>query len=248
MASVRLWILAGLLLVSACGVAVAGEPDDTDEEALRIVEEVDKIMGLDDIKSLQRMTVYRKDGSAREYVISVMTSGKERAFAEIVEPAREKGRQMLKLGDVVWSYLPSVKKSIRVSGRSKFMGGDFENNDVLRLNLVDDYVPTIAEDLSSQYVLELEGRDLGLTYAKVRIWVDKATFQPSRQEYFTISGKLVKSASFSEVRRFEGVTRPAIIEMHSALSPDKRTVLELIEFRKGVTNPDKLFRRSNLGK
>jgi outer membrane lipoprotein-sorting protein len=194
------------------------------------------------------MTVYRKDGSVREYVIDVMTSGTDRAFAEILEPSREKGRQMLKLGDVVWSYLPSVKKSIRVSGRSKFMGGDFENNDVLRLNLVEDYVPAIVEELPGQYVLELEGKNLSLTYAKIRVWVDKDTFQPTRQEYYAVSGMLVKSASFSDVRSFGGMKRPAVMEMYSALSPKKKTVLELIEFSKGVKNPDELFRRSSLGK
>jgi outer membrane lipoprotein-sorting protein len=243
-----LWVLIGLVSACAYGPALGDEPQDIDDEALRIVKEVDRIMGLEDIRSRQRMTIYRKDDSEREYVMDVMTSGTDRAFAEIIEPPREKGRQMLKLGDVVWSYLPSVKKSIRVAGRSKFMGGDFENNDVLRLDLVEDYVPRIAEDLPDQYVLELEGKDLSLTYAKVKIWVDKATFQPSRQEYFTISGKLVKSASFSEIRRFDGVTRPAVIEMRSALSPKKRTVLDLIEFSKGVKNPEKVFLRSNLGK
>jgi outer membrane lipoprotein-sorting protein len=194
------------------------------------------------------MTVHRKDGSARVYVMNVMTSGNDRAFAEIVEPPRERGRQMLKLGEVVWSYLPSVKKSIRVAGRARFMGGDFENNDILRLNLVEDYRPAIVAETSGQYVLELEGRNLSLTYAKIRVWVEKGTFQPVRQEYYAVNGELVKSASYGDVRSFGGLRRPAVMEMHSALSPKKRTVLELIDFRKGVKNPDSIFRRSNLGK
>ena len=37
------------------------------------------------------------------------------------------------------------------------MGGDFTNNDILRLKLIDDFMPKIVEDLPDQYVLELKG-------------------------------------------------------------------------------------------
>ena len=137
-----------IVLISSYSFAV-------DKDASRIVTEVEKILSMIDIKSEQLMTVYRKDGTQRPYKIQVMTSGKDKSFAEILSPPREKGRQVLKLGDIVWSYLPSVKKSIRISGRGSFMGGDFENNDVLRLDLVGDYTSEIIEDLNDQYVLGL---------------------------------------------------------------------------------------------
>lgn len=243
-------VVVGLLFLIMCSYGLAADKNtpDSDSSALKIIERVDEIMGLDDIRSTQKMTVHRKDGSVRVYLMNVMTSGRDKAFAEIIEPPREKGRQMLKLGEVVWSYLPSVKKSIRVSGRSKFMGGDFENNDILRLNLVEDYVPEIVEESPDQYVLELIGKNLGLSYAKIRVWVNKKNFQPVRQEYYTINDKLIKTSAYRDVRDFGGLNRPAVVEMFSALSPKKKTVLELIEFRKGVKNPDKIFRRSNLGK
>ena len=180
--------------------------------------------------------------------MNVMTSGTEKAFVEILAPPREKGRQMLKLGDIVWSYLPSVKKSIRVSGRGSFMGGDFENNDVLRLNLVDDYIPKIIEELPDQYVLGLKGRDLSLSYAKIKLWVRKDNFQPVRQEYFTLSDKLMKSVAYQDIRDFNGLKRPAKLVMQSALHPKQKTVLELMKFKKGVKNPSKIFRRSTLGR
>ena len=138
-----------------------------DKNALEIVTKVDQILGIADIKSVELMTVYRKDGSVRDYTLDVMTSGSDKAFAEILAPPREKGRQTLLLGDIVWSYLPSVKKSIRVSGRGSFMGGDFENNDVLRVNLLKDYTSEIIEELTDQYVLGLKGKDLSLSYAKI---------------------------------------------------------------------------------
>jgi outer membrane lipoprotein-sorting protein len=219
-----------------------------DKTAEQIVAQVDKILGLTDIKSVQTMTVYRKDGTVRLYKMNVMTKGDEKAFAEITAPPREKGRQTLKVGDVVWSYLPSVKKSIRVSGRGSFMGGDFENNDVLRLNLVRDYKAKITEELSDQYILSLKGTDLSLSYAKIKLWVRKSDSQPVKQEYYTISDKLIKSTIYEDIKDFGGCVRPARLVMQSALHPKQKTQLEIIKYKKGVKNPSSVFKRSNLGR
>lgn len=219
-----------------------------DNDASKIIIEVEKILSLIDISSEQIMTVHRKDGTIREYKMKVLTSGKDKSFAEILSPPREKGRQMLKLGDTVWSYLPSVKKSIRVSGRGSFMGGDFENNDVLRLNLVGDYTSKIMEELPDQYVLMLKGKDLSLSYAKIKMWVKKNDFQPIKQEYFTLTDKLIKSTFYQEIKNFDGLKRPSKLVMQSALSPKQKTVLEIQNFKHGEKNPSRIFRRSNLGK
>jgi len=213
-----------------------------------IIFELEKILTLENIDSIQTMIVYRTDGSVRPYEMRVMTSGKEKAFAEILDPPREKGRQMLKLGDVVWSYLPSVKKSIRVSGRGSFMGGDFENNDVLRLDLINDYQSTILEESTDHYILGLQGKDLSLSYAKIKIWVKKNDNQPIKQEYYTINDQLIKSTVYEDVRNFAGLKRPSRLVMQSALAPKQKTVLEIIKLDHGVKNPDSRFSRNELGK
>ena len=219
-----------------------------DKDTSKIVMEVERILSLENVKGYQKMTIYRKDGTARVYEMEIMTVGKEKTFLQILTPPREKGRQLLKLGDIVWSYLPSVKKSIRVSGRGAFMGGDFENNDVLRLNLVGDYTSKIIEELPDQYVLGLTGKDLSLSYAKIKLWVRKGDFQPVKQEYYTLTDKLIKSTSYQNIKDFSGLKKPAKQVMVSALNPKVRTILETMKFKGGVKNPSKRFRRSFLGK
>lgn len=219
-----------------------------DEDVSKIVMEVENILSLADIKSEQLMTVYRKDGTIRPYKMLALTSGKDKSFVELTSPPREKGRQVLRLGDVVWSYMPSVKKSIRVSGRGSFMGGDFENNDVLRLNLVGDYTAELLQESSDQYVLELKGKDLSLSYAKIKLWVRKDNYQPVKQEYFTLSNKLIKSTIYEDINEYGKYIRPSRMIMQSALNPKQKTILEIIKFEGGVKNPSRTFRRSNLGK
>ncbi|NNK84238.1 MAG: outer membrane lipoprotein-sorting protein, partial [Desulfobacterales bacterium] len=166
----------------------------------------------------------------------------------------------LRLGDVVWAYFPNkssiqnrtnrrLKTAIRVSGRETFMGGDFSNNDVLRMNLIDDYIPEIIDDLPDQYVLKLQGKDMSLTYATMRLWVRKGDFQPVRLETYSINDDLIKSIFYQDYRVFEGgLTRPGMLEVKSAILPKKKTFLEIIYLKRGVNNPAKRFRKTNLGK
>lgn len=237
-----------VLSITSAVILIASFCYSAENDVTAIVFEVEKILSLEDILSKQKMTVYRKDGSVRPYEMDVLTKGKDKTFAEILSPPREKGRQMLKLGDVVWSYLPSVKKSIRISGRGSFMGGDFENNDVLRLNLVGDYTAKILEELPDQYVLELKGKDLSLSYAKIKLWIRKVDYQAMKQEYYTLSDKLIKSTKYESIKDFHGHKRPAVLVMQSALSPKQKTILEILEIKRGVNNPSRKFRRSSLGK
>ena len=128
------------------------------------------------------------------------------------------------------------------------MGGDFENNDVLRLNLTGDYTSEIVEELPDQYVLGLKGKDLSLSYAKIKLWVRKDNFQPIKQEYYTLTDKLIKSTIYEDIKDFGGFKRPARLVMQSALYPKQKTILEIKKFKIGVKNPSKRFRRSGLGK
>ena len=254
--------IIGLFIFFACpyGFAANKEVPEVNNTAFEILQEVSKIMALDDSRSEQVMTVCREDGTIRQYRLRIMTSGRDKAFAEIIEPKKFMGRQFLRLGDTVWAYFPDrssiqsrtdrrLRTAIRVSGRETFMGGDFTYNDVLRLNLIGDYTSEIIEDLPDQYVLKLKGKDMKLTYAMLRLWVRKGDFQLIRMECYTISDELIKSVFYQDYRDFgEGLTRPGMLEMKSAILPKKKTFLEIIYLKRGVNNPAKRFRKANLGK
>jgi outer membrane lipoprotein-sorting protein len=255
--------IIGLLMFFTCSYGVAINKDvsegNQDVTAIDVINRVSKIMSIEDSRSEQVMTVCRENGTIRQFRLRIMTSGRDKAFAEIIEPKQFLGRQFLRLGDVVWAYFPDSSnlrtrserrtvQAIRVSGRETFMGGDFTNNDVLRLNLIDDYASEIIEDLPDLYVLKLKGKDLKLAYATLRLWVRKGDFQPIRMESYTISDELIKSVFYQDYRDFgEGLIRPGMLEMKSAILPKKKTFLEIIYLKRGVKNPANRFQRSNLG-
>lgn len=251
-----------LTLINSFGNAANSNSSENDQDvnAEYIIGQVSKIMDLANIRSEQVMTVCRKDATIRQYRLKVMTHNSDKAFAEIIEPKQFKGRQFLRLGDTVWAYYPDrirlqsksqsrAKTAIRISGRETFMGGDFTNYDILRLNLIDDYSSEIVENLPDQYVVKLEGKDLRRTYANLRLWVRKNDFQPIKMECYTISAELIKSVFYQDYRDFGGgLIRPGMLEVKSAILPKSKTFLEIIYLKRGVKNPSHRFQRSNLGK
>jgi outer membrane lipoprotein-sorting protein len=242
--------MMGLFFLIQCSYSFTVDKDisNSDKEAIEIIAEVDKIISMIDIKSAQMMTIYRKDGSIRQYKFNIMTADGDKAFAEVIKPAREQGFQMLRLGEMLWRYSPNLKKSFRISGRQSFMGSDVKDQDILRLNLAEDYISRIVEKSPDKYVMELQAKNSSLLYAKSKLWVKKNDFQPIKQEYFSHSGKLVKTAFYRDYRNFEGVIRPAILEMQSASFSESKTILELISYRKDVKNRANIFQKSNLGR
>jgi hypothetical protein len=78
--------------------------------------------------------------------------------------------------------------------------------------------------------------------------VRKGDFQPVKQEYYTLTEKLIKSTSYQDIKDFSGLEKPAKMVMVSALNPKVRTTLETLKFKGGIKNPSKRFRRSFLGK
>jgi outer membrane lipoprotein-sorting protein len=243
-------IMTGLFLLVACSYCFAVDKDILDDEkyALEIIKKVDKIIAMIDIQSEQMITIYRNDGSTRQYRLNIMTEGSNKAFAEIIEPAREQGIQMLRFGEMVWRYLPKMKKPVRISGRQSFMGSDVKYIDILRLNLAEDYISKIVEESSDKYIIDLQGRNSRLVWKKSKLWVKKKDFQPIKQKYFSYNGKLVKTVFYRNYRNFEGVTRPAVLEIQSTSFPARKTIQELISYTKGAKNRDNIFHRSNLGR
>jgi hypothetical protein len=68
-------------------------------------------------------------------------------------------------------------------------------------------------------------------------------------ECYTLSEELIKSVFYQDYRDFgEGLIRPGMLEVKSAILPKSKTFLEIIYLKRGVENPAHRFRRSSLGK
>jgi outer membrane lipoprotein-sorting protein len=198
-----------------------------------------------------QMTITYRDGDVRNLVYDAWAQGTDQSFLEFTAPARDAGSRFLRLEDAMWIYLPRVGKSVRIQGhmlRQGLMGSDFSYGDASENpSMVEDYDAVIEGeevlDGRRAFVVDLtakpERRDLA--YQRRKVWVDAERWVPLKEERFARSGKLLKTAILSDVRRVGDRWYPFRIEMDDALQTDTRTTLQMLSVELDISVPREVF-------
>jgi outer membrane lipoprotein-sorting protein len=180
-----------------------------------------------------------------------MLRGEEDRFRVwFLAPASARGQEMLRSGDNLWVYLPTLKRATRIANRDSFQGGDFNNADVMRVNYTRDYTAErVPSSVPDTYALKLKARTAETAYDAIILWVRRADGLPVRGEYYGTSGQLLRTAEFSDYTEFDkGYTRPARVVMHNALVKSRRSELVLHSMRLHVEVPAQRFTQVDLGR
>ena len=198
-----------------------------------------------------RMVVTRPGKADRVVEMKGWKKGDELGLLRYVAPPKERGTAYLRNGGGTWLFLPAAEKVVRVGSKQNFGGGDFSNGDIFRLSLVRDYDPTLAgeEGLDGQrcYRLDLKAKDRSVAYDRVVYWVrSDGSFFPARADYYTLSGKKLKTLVASDVAKLGARTRPTALTMESALDPGAKTLLRFLAIEDDVHLDDRLFTPSAL--
>src|SRR5262245_38933678 len=97
-----------VVLPPACSSAArAGSAED-------YLQRHDALMGPQHYEALMVMTAHRDDGSSKSYRLRLLKSGGDKVRLWFDKPAAAKGQEMLRAGENMWVYLPSIRKSVRV--------------------------------------------------------------------------------------------------------------------------------------
>ena len=215
----------------------------------QILERVDANMTMSTARVNAQMTITYRDGDVRNLVYEAWAQGTDESFLEFTSPARDAGSRFLRIKDAMWIFLPRVGKSVRIQGhmlRQGLMGSDFSYGDASENpSMEHDYDAVIEREESLDgrptYVLFLTGKRRGLSYPQRRIWVDAERWVPLKEERFARSGKLLKTAVLSDVRRIEGRWYPFQMDLDNALQADTRTSLRFLELEFDIDIPEQVF-------
>lgn len=228
----------------AIPVALGGQLSPT-----AILERVDANMTMNTARVNAQMTITYRDGDVRNLTYDAWAQGTDQSFLEFTSPARDMGSRFLRLEDAMWIFLPRVGKSVRIQGhmlRQGLMGSDFSYGDASENpSMVDDYDATLEGeemlDGRRTYVVDLTAKRNDLAYQRRKVWVDAERWVPLKEERFARSGKLLKTAVLSDVRRVGDRWYPFRIEMDDALQTDTRTVLQMLSVELDVSVPREVF-------
>ena len=227
--------------------------DGSSPEALpdvrTLLTALDENMTFDTRRARMKMVV---EGKRRTRTFEMISYGRgeEDSAIEYLSPRREKGTRMLKLGDELWLFMPSVDRVQKVSGhmlRQGMMGSDLSYEDMMSSReLADRYDAKITgqETLDGEpcWVIELKAKDPELTYPKRVTWVQKSTRIPVKQELYALSGMLLKTWTMSDVKTFEGGRRfPTKMEIRDHVNTKSVTRVEFTELEFKVSLPEEVF-------
>ena len=166
------------------------------------------------------------------------------------EPASVKGRKMLMDGRVVYYLFPRTRNPIRLSPLQVLLG-ETSNGDVARTGFAKDYDVTAFSETVREgaacYLFKLDAKAdrKDSTYAKVELWVEKASLRPVYAEFSAADGKLLKKAVYEDYRTVEGKDLPFTLDITDGDDPQKHTTMVYLRIgRKSF--PETAFRRDYL--
>jgi len=204
---------------------------------------------------LSQMTIHGRRDS-RSIKSKSWIEGKDKAFTEYLEPPREKGIKMLKLGDQLWTYSPDTDRIISISGhmlRQSVMGSDLSYEDMMEdRELRKIYAAKVAGEETVLerpcWVLELTAKEEDVAYYSRKVWVDKERDVLLKEERYAKSGKLLKTLEVKSVIRVQNRWVQNIAVFKDALKGGEGTEFKIESIEYDIPIPATLFSKASLRK
>lgn len=192
------------------------------------------------------LTSFATGGKTDTSRFRVYGKSSDRSVVEFTFPQTEKGKYLLMLRDAMWIYLPTASRPIRISPLQRLMG-QASNGDVARTSFTVDYNATAVADDGDAFVIDLMAKDPSVAYNRVRLWIDKQSYEPRRADFYVVSGKLIKRATYKAYGTMAGRRVVTEIEIDDLLRPGNRTVMRYANLTP-KENAEKMFTKDALGK
>ena len=142
-------------------------------------------------RSLTKAAVFRRDRDDKFVIL-------------ILEPAVDKGKGYLKIGDTLWLYDPVGRRFNVTSAKNRFQNSNARNSDFTTSTLARDYRITAqsAERLGvyNTRVYELEALHSEVTFPFMKIWVDENNLVRKFEDY-SLSRQLLRTTAIPSYQR-----------------------------------------------
>jgi len=246
---VPLVLLAGIGLAQP---AAALSPSETDPRV--IMSAVEERATGDRQLSRMQITIRDKAGRERTRVVQGRTmdfDGGTRQLIFFESPADVRNAGMLSVdyddGDATddqWLYLPSLKKTTRISSSDKsgsFMGTDLTYSDMTRKDpAAYDYVLVEANAevngeacwlIEARPRTEKEKSETG--YLKSHVWISKSKLMVVQNKSWVIVGKKLKYTRFTDIKEVNGVQIAHTLTVRTMRNGAKESesILQFIELK-----------------
>jgi len=191
----RRWVTAGVFLLfinMSAGVSFGQmSPKEILTRADMARGNLEGVKWLVNIASMENNT-------AQERSLNVLARGYD-FLGIMTEPPKVKNQKIIMIDHNMWYTKPGLKKPVPISSRQKLIGGA-AYGDIAATNYADDYAPNPMPDETINgelcYVFDLKAVSKKSTYDQIKYWISKERLVGVKSEFYTVSGKLFKTAVF----------------------------------------------------
>lgn len=214
-------ILASTLLLFCAPVAQA-QPT-----AQQVLESVDLVRapGSDFVFSVNAKLLEKADAPDNTFEVKVRENTKSLVLYR--KPVKQRGRVLLMDGPDMWIFIPGTSRALRISPAQQLVGG-VSHADVARVVFNIDYdaksVEVVNEGGEDLYKLGLTSKASNTPYRTIVLYC-KQNYEPVKAEFFSLSGKLLRTAYFENYQMVLDKMRPMSIRMISAVAASENVVL-----------------------
>jgi outer membrane lipoprotein-sorting protein len=202
-------------------------------DGTQLLKQIDRNLNPESYEMYRKLINVEPDGRKKEFVLFSVKKGVDKVAALFLEPASEKGRSTLRLGENMWLYIPNVGKPIRITSLQSVIGGVFNNSDILQLDYAAEYDVEKAEETGNEYFLQLKAKNKTVAYDRLKMWADKNKKLPTKIECRTEADMLIKTLYFKQVKDFGGgIVRPSYLETDSPLYKGYKSVMIYAQIKK----------------
>ena len=202
-------------------------------DGTQLLKQIDRNLNPESFEMYRKLINVEPDGRKKEFVLFSVKKGMDKIAALFLEPASERGRSTLRVGENMWLYIPNVGKPIRITSLQSIIGGVFNNSDILQLDYAAEYDVVKVDETGNEYLLYLKAKTKTVAYDQLKLWADKAKKLPTKIECLTEANMLIKTLYFKEVKDFGGgIVRPSYLETDSPLYKGYKSVMIYAKIQK----------------
>jgi hypothetical protein len=170
--------------------------------------------------------LYRNDALDKERRYTVYVKPGRRSLVIMKSPA-EAGQKVLMLADNFWLLMPDSQRPLRITASQKLLG-EASTGDIASMTWSEDYEGSLVgeEEVKGRRCLHLSlnAARNGVTYARIELFLDKASALPVKADLYVNSGKRAKEAWF-EAGKLDGQTRIVSMTLLDDIQRGRKTLV-----------------------
>jgi outer membrane lipoprotein-sorting protein len=247
----KMYYLQGIMLITGFLLTVSLQA----QNATEIVKRADdKMRGEESGIMVMSMRIIRPTWE-RTLEFKSWGKGTEKSMVLITAPAKEAGQTFLKLDREMWSWNPTISRTIKLPPSmlsQGWMGSDYTNDDLLnQRSIVVDYTHEIigSEELEERdcYKIELIPKENApVVWGKIIFWITKTDDILLKSEYYDEDEYLVKTELGKNIKNMSGRIIPTVYELIPADEEGQKTVVTIKSIQFNVPINDSFFSIQNM--